>query len=512
MLTKSDLLSFIQCRKKLWLEKHRPDLNPPSDQGAQRRAADGNLVGETARELLGEDRIWPKTGDDKPVAADRAWSEIRAARGKPAVEVPMVNGQLYARADAVLPAPRGYVLRETKASTFPLKGDKVTAGKPEPHHVDDVAIQAWAFKGSGEKLARSELNLLNNRWRYPGRGDYSGLFRQLDVTSEVNQRVRDVPKILKAAVSTLAGKMPKISTGPHCDKPYECPFKESCSASEPPGPEHPIELLPDLAGKNLAAKLKAQKGYESLLDPKPSELTGTQSALYRRMQRAHRTGKGILEPEAAGVLGALPYPRFYFDFEAIDLPVPRWIGTRPYEHVPFQWSCHIERKPGVLEHASFLDLSGNDPSIECIGRMRDALGKGSGPVIVYHATYEKLRLKEYAERHPAFADLMNSYIDRLFDLRPLVRANFYHPDMRGSFSIKAVLPVVAPDLDYEALGDVSGGTEAQVAWLRATSPECGARELEQIRASLLRYCAQDTWAMVEVAYFLAGKPRPVRPD
>jgi predicted RecB family nuclease len=107
---------------------------------------------------------------------------------------------------------------------------------------------------------------------------------------------------------------------------------------------------------------------------------------------------------------------------------------------------------------------------------------------------------------------MNSYIDRLFDLLPLVRANFYHPGMRGSFSIKAVLPVVAPNLDYQALGDVSGGTEAQVAWLRATSPDCGARELGQIRASLLRYCAQDTWAMVEVAYFLAGKPRPVRPD
>ena len=37
----------------------------------------------------------------------------------------------------------GYVLQETKASTFPLKSDKVTLGKPKEHHLDDLAIQAW---------------------------------------------------------------------------------------------------------------------------------------------------------------------------------------------------------------------------------------------------------------------------------------------------------------------------------------------------------------------------------
>lgn len=508
MLTKSDLLSFIQCQKKLWLEKHRPTLIPPPDKDTVRRAADGNLVGERARDLLGEEKLWPKPTGDMATSATKAWAEIRAGGGRPAVEVPMVNGDLYARADAVLPMPQGYVLRETKASTFPLKADKVTPAEADRHYLDDLAIQAWALQGSGEALARAELNLLDGRWRYPGGGDYSGLFRQMDVTRAVTERMKDIPAILRSATTVLANGMPAVATGRHCDDPYECPFKESCAASEPPGPGHPIELLPDSAGKKLAAKLRAHKGYVSILEPAPAELSGAQSALYQRIQNSHRSGKAILEPAAAAIIDALPYPRFFFDFEGIDLPVPRWAGVRPYEQIAFQWSCHIERSPGVFEHANFLDLSGDDPSAACLDRMREVLGTGDGRIIVYHATYEKTRFKELGERHPEFASLMDSYIARMFDLLPVVKANFYHPDMRGSFSIKKVLPVIAPDLDYGKLEGVSGGTDAQVAYLRATSGECGAGEIEEIRSNLLRYCAQDTWAMVEVAYFLAGKSRP----
>jgi hypothetical protein len=52
-----------------------------------------------------------------------------------------------------MPFSDGYVLRETKASTFPLKKDKVIPDKPEENHVDDLAIQAWVYQASGWPLA-----------------------------------------------------------------------------------------------------------------------------------------------------------------------------------------------------------------------------------------------------------------------------------------------------------------------------------------------------------------------
>lgn len=514
MLTKSDLQSFLQCKRRLWLERHKPDLIPPGDLTTYRRATDGRIVGEKARRQLGADFIWPPRGENVSAAAEQARALLAAAINKPAAEVPMVHHGLYARADALVPEDGAYVLRETKSSTFKLRKDKTTPKPPDKHLVDDVAIQAWVMEGSGIPLARVELNLLNNQWRYPGDGDYSGLFRQLDVTAEAQARKGRVGAWLKQAEAMLSGEMPEILTGKHCSNPYDCPFLGHCGKLDPPGPEHPIELLPGGSGKKLAKKLRETRGYTSILEPGPEELESSQAELHRRVQTAHRTGKPILEPGADEIVKALPYPRYYFDFEAIDFPVPRWKGVRPYEHIPFQWSCHIERSPGVFEHAEFLDLTGNDPSLACIKRIREVINpEDGGPILAYYSEYERSRLEELAIRHPEHAALLQKYVERLFDLHPLVKQHYYHPEMRGSFSIKKVLRVIAPDLDYAALDEVQEGTAAQVAYLYLTfDPDTTPERKADLEAKLRKYCRQDTWAMVEVAYFLAGAARPVRPS
>ena len=135
-----------------------------------------------------------------------------------------------------------------------------------------------------------------------------------------------------------------------------------------------------------------------------------------------------------------------------------------------------------------------------------------GPIFVYHATYERARLRGFAERHPEHADLLHNYIERLVDLLPLVKAHYYHPDMRGSFSIKKVLPGIAPDLNYDELDEIQEGTGAQIAYLEAAlNPETTANRKTELDKKLRIYCRQDTWAMVEIAYFLAQAGRPIRP-
>lgn len=477
-----------------------------------RRIIDGAKVGERARSDLGVDPLWPSRQGDAVTTASLAQTQLLAEPHRPAVEVPMVRDGLYVRADALVPIAGGYALRETKASTFPLKRDKVTPDAPEDHYLDDVAIQAWVMQGSRLPLARVELNLLDSRWRYPGDGDYAGLFRQLDAGPLTAELTTQVPQWLRDAQAVVAGPLPDVRTGRQCKEPYDCPFLTYCKSQEPPEPAHPLELLPGLVGKNLARKLKETKGYVSLLEPAPDELTGKAAALYRRIQVAHRDGEAQLDPAVRTLVAGLQYPRYYFDFEGIDLPVPRWAGVRPYEHVPFQWSCHIETAPGEFTHREFLDLTGDDPSLPCIAAMQAAIGSAGGsPIVVYHATYEKGRLEQLAERHPEHAALLQGYIKRLVDLLPLVKDHFYDPRMRGYFSIKKVLPTVAPDLRYDELEEVQEGTGAQVAYLQAIFERLPSERLLELDQRLRRYCRQDTWAMVEIAHFLAGRARPVRP-
>lgn len=512
MLSKSDLQSLAQCPRRLWLEHYRPDLRPPEDSSWNRRAVDGKIVGEKAREQLGEGFVWPPGDPDHSAAAAIAREQLNQNPGRSAAEFPMVHEGLYARADALIAVDGGFTLRETKASTFPLKPDKVTPKPPEEHLVFDVAIQAWVMEGMGLPVRATELNLLNNQWCYPGGNDYAGLFRQMDVTGDIEKHKAKVPALLEQARAVLVGEIPDAQTGRHCNEPYACPYTGFCKELDPPGPEHPVELLPGSAGKALARRLR-DKGYESLLDVPPEELTGSDAALYRRMQAAHRAGDAVFEAGSDAKLAELGYPRYFFDFEGIDLPVPRWPGLRPYEQAPFQWSCHIERAPGMFEHQEFMDLTGEDPSLACIEQMRLVIPDDGGPIFVYNKTYEATVLKNLAIRHPEHEALVQRYVERLVDLLPFVKDHFYHPTMEGSFSIKKVLPVIAPDLDYGELDEVQEGTAAQVAYLYAVfDPDTTPQRRAELDRKLRVYCRLDTWAMVEVAHFLARWPRPGRPE
>jgi hypothetical protein len=74
--------------------------------------------------------------------------------------------------------------------------------------------------------------------------------------------------------------------------------------------------------------------------------------------------------------------------------------------------------------------------------------------------------------------------------------------MMGSWSIKAVIPTIASELDYAGLGGVQDGTQAQVAYLEAIHPQTPPDRRRVIERDLLSYCQHDTLAMVRLARFL----------
>src|SRR5204863_365102 len=78
----------------------------------------------------------------------------------------------------------------------------------------------------------------------------------------------------------------------------------------------------------------------------------------------------------------LPYPRYYADFETTQMAVPVWKDTRPYEQLPFQWSCHVERADGSIEQRGFLDLSGQPPMRAFLESLIACLST-TGPVFSY---------------------------------------------------------------------------------------------------------------------------------
>ena len=264
----------------------------------------------------------------------------------------------------------------------------------------------------------------------------------------------------------------------------------------PSGPAWPVTVLPNGSGKRWLAQ-----GIDDLLKIDPAQLT---RVIDRRVYDATLTGEVYHDAEGArAAMEGWAYPRTWLDFETIGLAVPPWIGTRPHQPIPFQFSAHIEQSKGDIEHQEFLSLDGTDPRRPCAEALVDMIPL-TGAVIAYGASFEKRRIIELASVFPDLEAGLRAIADRVVDLLPVTRANWYHRDQRGSWSIKAVLPTVAAELDYADL-EVKDGGSAQKAYREAIAADTSEPRRYAIDAALRAYCGRDTKAMIILASVLLGK-------
>jgi hypothetical protein len=252
--------------------------------------------------------------------------------------------------------------------------------------------------------------------------------------------------------------------------------------------------LPGQAGKKAGRKL-LDLGFTDLRDVPEGHLA---DGPLKRVHDVTRSGLEFHDNAAfAAEVAEWGWPRYFLDFETISFAVPRWLGTGPFKNTPFQFSCHIQQEDGALDHRAFLDLSGADPSRACAEALLATLGD-HGAIIAYSAGFERGVIAALAERFPDLAGRLVGLQARIVDLLPAVRRHYYHRDMRGSYSIKAVLPARLPELSYGDLEGVQDGLAAQVAYMEAVEKVAPPARKEALRRQLLAYCELDTLAMVRL--------------
>lgn len=480
-LSKSRIIAWRQCPKRLWLQVHRPELIEVTAADEQRFKA-GHEVGQIARHLFLDGILVEEA--DLAAALQTTQAILANHRGRPIFEATFRRDGVLAQVDVLIPEKKGHRMLEVKSST-----------EVKDYHLEDCAIQAWVAGGSCD-LVGVEVVHVDNQFVYPGNGDYRGLLTQVPVLEAITVLTDEVPAWVDAARATLGSGEPDIFPGEHCSTPFNCPFTSYCRAGMVEA-EYPLSALPRLS----ASKRQALKDMriEDIRDiPDTFGLTRAQA----RVRAVTRAGRAELSSAAAGELAGFTYPRYYLDFETVAMVVPYWTGTRPYQAIPVQWSCHIETAPGATTHHAFLAKGATDPRPAFAQTLIDALGD-HGPVFVYNSAFELRILRELIQDYPTLAPALHAVAERVVDLLPITREHYYHPDMRGSWSIKAVLPTIASDLSYDGL-EIGDGDQAQVAWREIILPDTPAERRQTLHDALASYCALDTWAMVRLAWFLQG--------
>jgi len=343
-----------------------------------------------------------------------------------------------------------------------------------------------------DRIRKSQLlTRLNTGYVYPGGPfDLTQLFQEEDLTREVQHRQQGIPARLAEMRRTLATPTPpKIAPDDQCFSPYKCSFWEHCTKDKP------ARWIYHLPGSRQACHDLATLGAQTI-DDIPSDYP------LQLIQQRVKDNVEWIGPGLRAALDTVVYPVHHLDFETLGSAIPVYPNTHPYQSVPFQWSNHIETADGRLRHEAYLCPDARDPREELAVALVKSLGR-QGSICTYTG-YERSVLTGLAEAFPHLRTDLERVCDRLWDLHPVIKAHYYHPSFNGSYSIKAVLPAVAPHLAYDDL-EIREGMMASLQFHRMAFGDGDPAEKTRLRTALLKYCERDTLAMVELRKALLAK-------
>ena len=473
----------VQCKKRLYLHKFGKRFGISKDEvSAQQEAifSTGTNVGELAQQ------IFPNGVDCTPDSYYDFHPSIEKTSELVSAKSPVIYEAAF-QFDQVLVALDILVLKDDGWHAYEVKSTNDT----KETHIQDAALQYWVINNSGLNLKSMNVMHFNREYIREGELNIHELFTWDDITEQVIPLQPKIGNQINENKACLKEPtVPEVEIGSHCSDPYPCDFIGNC-----------WKHIPDYSVFSLTRAMS--KGWE-LYDQGILEIKdipeGFQLSDSQQLQvSAEKSGDTFID--VAGIqsfLEDLSYPLYYLDFETIMPAVPLFDKTRPYQMSIFQYSVHIqEEKNGVVVHKEFLaDPSDRNLRATLAEQLIADMGK-SGDVIVYNMAFEATRLKELVRDFPQHTTALEGITNRMVDLAvPFQQKLYYTPEMRGSYSIKKVLPALIPELSYSDLEIQEGGT-ASLTFLQMVNGQF-IGDVGDTRQALLEYCKLDTLAMVRI--------------
>jgi hypothetical protein len=499
-LTKSDFTVARTCGAKLYYKKlHYPSLN--DDNPYLEFLADGGYMVETMAKLLFADGKelgnWAEP--------DKAFEETRLlleAGDGTFFEATVVHNGLLARIDILRRVGNTLQIIEVKSSSVdseadgqnPFRGKKGGIPSEWRPYLEDVTFQTIVlglafpqFKvvpflcvvdkaksaTANATYDKFRLRQINDGWRpevdYDGNVDElrkSHVLAIIDVSGEVLELKANVESEAARFAATLQSNpisriAPEI--GKKCKRcEYRLPlgqtekngFHDCWGKLAEPAP-HILDLfrVDMLGGKNndLVAQFALQ-GKAKLSDVSTELLSGAFAPRQNLQLECSAAGRESMSPILKEILSSHPFPLHFIDFEGSRLAIPYHAGMRPYEQSSFQWSCHsILNSGGKIEHTEWLNTEDAFPNFAFAQTLKDQIGNGGTVYIWSHYEMDILReircqMDKYGHANAELAHWIDNPTTRgnprVVDLCTLAQEHYFHPSMKGSVSIKYVLPSV----------------------------------------------------------------------
>jgi hypothetical protein len=448
-ISKSDYMLFLKHPAWLWIKKNDPKKIPPVDENTQAKFDAGHKFEPFAESLFPEGLALGFSDYNEYLTLPQRTNDAISSGAQVLFQPRFEWDSFTCICDIVSFVGDNEVdLYEVKAST---------SAKTE--HEFDLAFQTAVIEGTGLKVRNIFVIHVNNKYVRNGEIKADEITKTQDITDKVRARSETTSKYMPLALSVAQqSKMPD-----------------------------PSPSLAKLNSKNDWLQI-----YENVF---PSE----------RKIWDDDTVPNIDMDQIKAFIDKLKYPLYFLDYETLMSLIPSFDGQRPYQQVPFQYSIHVQESPDAeLEWREYLHRENTNPIRPLTEQLLNEIGT-TGTVLVWYEKFEKSRNSELGDMLPEFKDALEAVNERIVDLIIPFKNKWYDdPRFEGSASIKAVLPVLCPELSYKELGIQEGGS-AQRLWMEAVLDNKRIEQKEQILSDLIEYCKLDTFAMVEIFRCLKSK-------
>ncbi|KKR06106.1 MAG: hypothetical protein UT34_C0001G0146 [candidate division WS6 bacterium GW2011_GWF2_39_15] len=455
MLNKSEFLIFLDSPLHFWAYKHGLYTSPKSELAEQfkRQGYDvETCVAEYFRALIPQGVIEQKTFFTK---------------------------ELECRTDFLVydEGTNSYDLYEVKSSTD-VKLD----------HEYDILFQ-YIVASQTITIRNLYIVYLNKEYERGAVLDFEQLFKIRDVTDLITTRNDEVERLINDALNIATKDSPDGLL--ECFKPKNCPCPQLCF---PLLPEYSIYSL-----SNCSEKMTRELRASGILDINDIPDSFNLSHKQRIQLISTKLKSPVIDTQRiAEFISRIQFPLHFLDYESYSWSIPQYNRHRVYENVVFQYSLHIQKtRNSTLDHHEYLAITTDDP-IKLIAKDITEKINGSGSILVWNKDFEKRCNRDMARIYPEYREKLYSINERIIDLGDIFSKQMYVDyRFKGSWSIKNILPVLVPDLDYKKM-EISNGTLAMTTWESIVYGNLIPQKKNLLIDALLKYCELDTYAMYRI--------------
>lgn len=484
-ISKSAFIKAEQCLKHFYLYKNHPYLRDSLSKEKQLIFKRGTDVGIFAQQLFpGGIDVTAGEKRDQQLFAQRTRDLIEQGT-ETIYEATFIYDGLLVMVDILHRENNQWIAYEVKSSL------KITET-----YVKDACFQYYVIKNCLPDLVGFNLLTLNPKYILNGELDIKGLFKTTSVLKDaVKNQEYFAHKTQLAKLTLEQNKIPDIKIGTHCFQPYGCDFLGTCwKNTNDPNSVLTLGKLTKQAMFDLYDNNIRRIDEINIDTIEHKEVKVQVKAMIEQKEQ-------IDVKEIGAFISGIKEPYCSLDIEVWMPAIPFYQGTKPFQQIPFLFSM-VYAEQGKLIKYSYFKPYEDDLRKAFLEQILEST-KAFNTVLMFDKALEESVLSQLAELFPEYNLEIAVLKSKIVDLaEPIRKGNYYHPDMKGNFSLKSIAPVVNSDAGFDNL-EIQSGIIAMYKYEGLGLQNV--IEAEASKGQLMEYCEMDALITYQLLGFFRSK-------